>query len=491
MIRTTLLWMFVAFLAAYAWRDWFKSLCGLILMMAVVEHPDFPKSISGVQGLNPWNILMLIIVMAWAASRRREGLIWDLPVNIKRLLIFYVIVIVVAFVRLSVDMGPLYEWAAYSGLDEPTFMGQFSEGIINCLKWVIPALLLFDGCRSEERYRLGTYCILGVYILLALQVIRWMPWSGLASGSDLSERALKILEREIGYHRVNVSMMLAGGSWAIFSARMLPKAAVVRLALIFASGFVALGMILTGGRMGIVTWAVIALVFGVLKWRKILVLAPIAMVLLISLVPAVQERLMSGFTEESIDTNSQIEAHFYNDSDGPDLYTVTAGRTFAWPFVVEKIIDSPVFGYGREAMQRTGTTIFLRTQYGESFPHPHNAYLQWVLDNGLVGFIPVFIFYWVITRIAIGLFRDKSDMFAVVAGGVCLSFVFALLVAAMGSQSFYPREGAVGMWCSIGLAIRVFVQKQYLAENKVSKKCDIDSHDLWAARPIRRVTRHI
>ncbi len=56
MIRLTLLSLFCAFLCVYAWRDWFKALCGLIVMMAVVEHPDMPNSLLGVQGLNPWNI---------------------------------------------------------------------------------------------------------------------------------------------------------------------------------------------------------------------------------------------------------------------------------------------------------------------------------------------------------------------------------------------------------------------------------------------------
>ena len=53
MIRLTALWLFVAFLSAYAWKDWYKSLCGLILLMAVYQHPDFPNALMGVQGMNP------------------------------------------------------------------------------------------------------------------------------------------------------------------------------------------------------------------------------------------------------------------------------------------------------------------------------------------------------------------------------------------------------------------------------------------------------
>jgi len=68
-IRLTALYIFVAILLVYAWKDWFKSLCGLILLMAVIEHEDMPKSMFGTQGLNVWNVLFFGIFPAWLAVR--------------------------------------------------------------------------------------------------------------------------------------------------------------------------------------------------------------------------------------------------------------------------------------------------------------------------------------------------------------------------------------------------------------------------------------
>ena len=51
--------------------------------------------------------------------------------------------------------------------------------------------------------------------------------------------------------------------------------------------------------------------------------------------------------------------------------------------MIEKIKEAPLFGYGRLAMRRTGLSAFLMEQLGESFPHPHNAYLEQLLDNGV------------------------------------------------------------------------------------------------------------
>ena len=88
-IRITILTLLVVGLGVYAWRDWFKALCGLILLMAVIEHPDMPKNIMGIQGLNPWNILMADVLLAWAVTRKREGLVWDMPRHVTFLLLLY------------------------------------------------------------------------------------------------------------------------------------------------------------------------------------------------------------------------------------------------------------------------------------------------------------------------------------------------------------------------------------------------------------------
>jgi O-antigen ligase len=461
MIRLTALWLFVAFLAVYAWKDWYKSLCGLILLMAVYQHPDFPNTIMGIQGMNAWNILLAIIFIAWAKARGEEGLKWDMPAKFGWYLSFFMVVIVIAFLRLINDLTELDEIAFALDEDPPTTLGLASEYIINCIKWIVPAFLLFDGCRSEKRLKLAIFCILTVYVLLAVQVIRWMPFSTLSSGEDLSERAIKILSNEVGYHRVNLSMLLAGASWAVFSARELIDSKAGRMGLYSLCAIVFIGMALTGGRMGYVTWAALGGMFAVLKWRRIIIFAPVAVALILILVPAARDRFTQGFSADTVDTNLAIEAHKYGDESDAMLYTVTSGRTFAWPFVLEKIGDAPLVGYGRDAMASTGLALMLARDYGEFFQHPHNMYLQWVMDNGIVGAVPVFLLFFFIWKLSRDLFVTTDNRYAVAVGGISLSLVGALLIAGMGSQSFYPREGSVGMWCSIALALRVFVQQEY------------------------------
>ncbi len=72
MLRLGLLWLYIIGVGIYAWKDWYVGLCGLILLVAVVQHPDMPKSIAGIQGLNPWNILFISVVFSWWQSRTKE-----------------------------------------------------------------------------------------------------------------------------------------------------------------------------------------------------------------------------------------------------------------------------------------------------------------------------------------------------------------------------------------------------------------------------------
>lgn len=435
-------------------------LCALIALIGVIEHPDMPKSIMGIQGLNPWNIVLLVTLLAWAVNKRKENLNWDMPKNINVLLVIYFVFIFISFFRVVSQIDVLNDFALVRGAEAESFAGLFSEYIINCVKWVIPGILLFHGCNSKERFNWAVVSILVMYILLAIQVIKWMPISSIAGGEGLGERSLKILGNEVGFHRVNLSMMLAGASWAVFSITPLFKKRYAKYIMLVAL-VVFFGQALTGGRTGYVTWAIVGAVLSFLRWRKYLILAPLFGFAVILMMPAVQERFTQGFDEDTVDTNTRLEqTNDFGDSGDIDLYTITAGRNIAWPYVFEEIQKAPFTGYGRDAMQTTGIATYLFLEFGESFPHPHNAYLQFLLDNGAFGFLPVLIFYLLIVKYSISLFRDSRSPYYIVAGGVCLSLVVSLLVASLGSQTFYPREGSVGMWCAIFLMLRVYVERK-------------------------------
>jgi O-antigen ligase len=189
------------------------------------------------------------------------------------------------------------------------------------------------------------------------------------------------------------------------------------------------------------------------------------------LIPAANEGLLTGFDEESVDRPSEelLLGDLNYRSGNVDLYAVTSGRISAWPFVLDKIGKSPFSGYGKEAMIRTDISALLYETYMETLPNPYNMYLQWLLDNGIIGFLPVIIFYLIIIKYSISLLRKKQNAYDAAIGGICLLLVMAMLIAGMGSQTTYPRDGSVAMWCTIFLVLRMYVERKSSAFKEQSQ----------------------
>ena len=352
-------------------------------------------------------------------------------------------VIVVGVIRLLLNDYP-------SGETNGTII---SEYFVNTVKWVIPSLLLFDACRTRQRVITALGIILCLYFLLALQVIRWMPLSEVGSGNDLSSRASKITRNEIGYNRVTLSMMLAGASWAALAAVPILKQNLHRVLLLCLAALIALGQALTGGRTGYVTWIAVGLLLAALRWRRLLLVIPVALLAVGVCLPGVRERMLQGF--------GGTKGNF---TVGTSAYEMTSGRDIAWPEVIEGISKAPLVGYGREAMVTTGISDRLMYGYGEAFPHPHQAYLQLLLDNGVIGFLLVIPFFLYMVRHSLTQVMVRNDPLVCAIGCSAFCLVLALMIGAFGGQTFYPREGAVGMWAAIGLLLRVHVNSLRAAE---------------------------
>jgi O-antigen ligase len=471
MIRIVLLWAFVLFLIVYAWRDWYVCACGMVLMMAVIQHPDMPKTMMGIQGLNPWNLALAAVFPAWIVGRQRERLRWDLPALITLLGMLYMTIVAIAAVRLlSVPL-------VVGGREVTNFNAYFaSDYLVNPLKWVIPGLILFDGCRSRSRLRLGIGTVLATYLLLGLQVIKAMPLAAGLGGAALEHRALRILMNNVGYHRVNLSMMLAAGGWMIVAALPLVSRRLGRVLMLVAAVVMLYAQALTAGRAGYVTWAVVGLLLCAIAWQKYLLLvpimAPLVVMAVLTFMPGVAERMLWGLGTEKAEGGVILESDM-------DEYTLLAGRNLAWELVIPKILEEPLVGYGRLGMVRTGAWEALGE---EGFGHPHNAYLEILLDNGVVGALMVLPFYAVVVAWSISLFRDRRSPVFMAIGGMTCAVTVALLVASMSSQTFYPREGALAMWATFGLMFRVWVErKQAVAWTRAQ------AAESWRAQAVGKV----
>jgi len=451
----TLVSLIVLGFSFYAWRNWFVSLCAAILLMAYLENRDTPHSLWGIQGLNPWNFMMLNVLLSWWVHRRREGLVWDMPRYMVVLSACYLFVVVWSYCRMAVDYQTL---DVFNAPDADvhinyTFAWVTSEFLINCVKWLLPAILLYDACRTRERTLVALALVLVLYFIIAIQVIQCMPMSAAtASAAELSRMAARDLDGAVGYFRTELSMMLAGASWAILSTVVLVRKRRDKVLVLGAAAVVALAQALTGGRAGYVTWGLTGLILCLLRWRWLLPGIPAVILAVCLFLPSVRDRMLQGF----VGTNGEFQQE-------TDDFVITSGRTLAWSYVIPKIEESPIIGYGRQAMVREGIYQHILADHeGETFPHPHNAYLEVLLDNGIVGFMLIMPIYVVALVLSLRLLKDRSDPLFGAIGGVAAALILGLMFASMGSQSFYAKESAVGMWAAIGLMLRVYVERARL-----------------------------
>ncbi len=445
MIRLGVLSLIVAGLVVYAWKDWFRSLCGLIVLMGVLEHPDMPRSILGVQGLNPWNLLMVGIVVAWLAQFRQKRMPLDLPRPIGPLLGVYILVILVGVARAMAHEGPYRVPMSHLIVND----------LINTLKWVLPAVLLFHGCRTRKQLAWASLSILAMYALLSVQVIRAVRPEALIDADYLGDVRQKI-DHRIGLHASDLSTILGGATWGFLAVLSAMRTRWQKLLMAGGSALCIYGQALTGGRAGFLAFGVTGLVMCALRWRKALLLAPILPLVVAAAFPAALDRFTEGFGETSV-TGQQFT----------DDMAITSGRTAYWPLVIKKIGERPLLGYGTEGFWRTGLAAYVADQFNDPVGWPHSAYLEWLMDHGLVGFLPVMAFYGIAVFWSARLFHRGPDPWLRAAGGLALSAILAQLVAGIGSQHFYPLEGNVAMWASMFLMFRAHVAARHVPAGQV------------------------
>jgi len=453
-IRYTLLSLIIVWLSVLTLRDWYKGVCGLIVLMAFLERPDMLHAILGIPGFNPWNILLVVTVCSWLLQKQKEQLRWDMPRGIGFLLILQFLLFTIGFLRIFFDRAGLEEILSLReyGLNIETGAALWNNYFFNTLKWAIPGLLLFHGCNSRSRLIMAIFSLLAMYLLLSLLVYKAVPPWKIIDVDSLSKYAIK-LDKRVGYHRVDLSAMLAGASWSFFSAVILLRKSWQKAGLIISGGMVIFAQGLTGGRAGWIAWCAMGLLLGIFRWRKLLILMPLIVLLLIACIPQIKERLLIGLNA----SETTITTTIYGDV---DIDTLTAGRDGIWRLTLEQFEDAPFIGHGRLAIFRTGVINRAIEELGEPFGHPHSAYIEQLVDNGLIGLIIVLIFYLTITRFSLSLVLDKKNPIYIAVGCIALSSILTQLIAALTAQSFYPRQGVVGMWCAIGIMLRVYVERE-------------------------------
>ncbi len=447
-MRYYLGWLTFFSMAVYAWRNLLIPLCFLIASGAVLERPDFPK--SNIPGLNAWNLLFLSLVGAFIYTYPKMESAVKMPKEVKGYLWFYFVFIIIAYLREMNDVKGIHDFVDFRGVGEyVTAKSLFIDHVFNTLKYAIPGVMCFYMANDRRSITLLMLALVALNFGLALQVATKMPIGALTDGETLQKTAIRVIDRDIGYYRSALAVLFGGSAWLIYICRDLTQNWMLRNAATVASFITVFAMALTGGRIGIGAWLVVGVVIAYYRWKFLLIIGPIVVALIVSFVPAVQERFLQGFV-------STDEVYV----DEVDAVSATSGRSEIWPHVVDKIFEAPFFGYGREGMLRTGLSQWIGENVGQLFTHPHNAYLTLLMDNGIILSLPILLFYYLLVTRSFSLFRDTRNKMFIVVGGGAVAMITAQLVGFVGLLFFYPYPSSISVWCMLGIALRVFDERR-------------------------------
>lgn len=448
-MRVYILTLVIVGLAVYAWRNWFISLCGLIVLAAMMGFDDMPRQVLGIHGMNPWNLLLVAILVPWFVTRRYQRIRWDMPRAAAALVGTYVCVIVVAYVRAALDIKSFPPGASGEASTPVTMASLTGDHLVNALKYLIPALLLFDGARTRRRLAIGLVATLVMALPPAATIVKVVPIASLQQTGKEELRARRRIGKRLGYHANGAAMICATGAWGILAAAGLRRrrwqaAAIAALALL-----PLMALVLTRSRGGYLAFAGVGCLFAVFLWRYLLVVLPVGLLVLFAVFPGVSQRLLAGVGVVSVE--GRIE---------DDFGTITAGRTTViWPPVLDTIATRPALGYGRLSILRTSARDRILEQQDVCPTHPHNAYLELVADTGVIGAVPVLALlvgvFWISLRLA----RYRRDRLLRAVGAAALAAVTIMLLMGLSGQTFFPKENAQIAWCLFGLSLRAWVMR--------------------------------
>lgn len=422
-------------------RDFRIGVVLLILLMPISTTSVFPRAMLGITGLNPANLLLIGTLGSYLLHGLFDGSLRRfMP---RPLFWLYVVPIIIAGALGAGHLGDIAPVLLMFGkLDTKSTAGYVSVQVVSPLLMVAFALLVGAAAsRSEkpERFLIPTLVAICV---TASMVIVFVCLSGITLGELASSTSREFLSA-LGMHANEWGRLYVVAYALLLFTWAESKESGLRIALLASMGLVVVALILTFSRGSFLGFIVVNVLF--LIWRrnaKTLILFGLLGVVALCLLPeAVYDRIATGF-------GGRPGSGFQG---GPDA--VSAGRVdLIWLPLLPDVLSSPIYGHGlgsivwSEAMRRgAGATIL-------AVGHPHNAYLQALLDMGIAGLVVVCAYFGHVWR-GFRAFSVDPALSPTLRGfylGAAIGLA-SLLVSYLTDSSLLPRPEQVFLWLAIGM----------------------------------------
>lgn len=439
-------WGWMLAVVVLASRDWFIALCGTIAYTGIAQYPQLPPLTDALKGLNYWAVMMMAVLFFWLIQRRGR---FDIPRGWMFIFTAYMVVQVIIVLRTALDVEAFgvraTEGTGNLHYRTYTVKGFLVDTVYTPLKFMIGGFLLMDGARNRRRLVFGLGAVAVAGALFSLIINKSLPLESLrATGERLLEFRHRV-NRETGFHPNDVAAYLGTSFWIVMA--MLPfvfrRSRWLGLGACAVMGSMFLALLHThsrGGYVGFVGTAVITCVAR-RSWRGLGVLFALC-VATVFIFPSVPVRLLSGV---GVRTVAGDQAN--------DLNEISAGRNIIWAAALEGISESPIIGHGRYGYVMS-SAIEHSNQEGGGEIHPHNAYLEALLDAGLFGAPAVLGPFVYVAVVSFWLIRRRpGDPILQLVGAGGLGAACTLMLQAVAGQHFVLSENLF-FWMVAGLVVR-------------------------------------
>jgi O-antigen ligase len=422
----------VAVLAAIAAMvDFRAGAVVLMVLLPISGIPVFPRSMFGFTGLNPINVLIVATLVSFMMRGRQLWLLTPRPL----MLLFVLPIIGAALLgmRHVNDINPYFFENELMHFSDG--LGYLRDILLKPMFTVVIAMLVGAAVAQSKRPEGFLAPILLAVWVMSLTAIGYVLYSGVRLG-QLSSTGGRDFFSAIGMHANDLGRMYAVAYALLLFTWGETKDTAFKSFLVVTMGILSIALILTFSRGALVGFMLINGLFLLWKFntRTLAIAVLVGSFALLMMPGAVISRLSMGFTG------------------GGDANTVSAGRIDEiWlPLIASgDMTKSPVWGSGLDSILWSdagwsGTILMVG--------HPHNAYIQALLDMGVVGLVLLLAYYVHVYRgfRSLGSNAYLSPSMRGLFQGATAGLLCLLLTGFSGS-SLRPTPEFVFLWFAIGM----------------------------------------
>jgi O-antigen ligase len=371
----------------------------LVLLLPVSSTSLFPHSLLKITGLNPINLLLAGTLAGCLGALYVEEIY---PPFFDALIVSYT------------------DWRGY-----------LRDELLKPMFTVLAAVLVGAAVAKARRPEPYVAALAIGACALALVMFGFIIASEVRLGALASPRA-RTFFMEMGTHANALGRVFVTAYALLLFSWWENKHAPSSLALFAALGILSFGILLTFSRNAFLGFFLVNALFLMWKFNmKKLGLALLGTVVAVALAPdVVYRRITYGFDE------------------GPDA--VSAGRFEGiWAPLLPETTHSPLWGNG------IGSIMWSDPMHAGAMSfvgHPHNAYLEALLDMGLLGLGLLLAYYWHVWR-GFRALGSNAYLTPVMRGffqGACAALL-AFALAGMTGGSLRPQPENALLWITIGM----------------------------------------